>query len=69
MNQKRLYAISEVATILGIQEHRINYAHRTRKVASPQIFSGRRMYRWSDIQRLAQHFKVALPQEEGRPCT
>ena len=69
MTSRHLYAISEVATILNVQEHRINYAHRTQKVSSPDIFSGRRMYRWADIQRLAQHFGVILLKEEGGRCT
>ena len=69
MNQDKHYSISDVARMLGIQEYRVQYAHRTGKVPSPEIFAGRRAYTKADIQRLAQHFKVTLPKEEGGRCT
>ena len=67
MNQKQLYSISDVARLLGVQEYRIQYAHRTAKVPSPEIFAGRRAYSEADLERLAEHFKVNV-QKEGR-CT
>jgi len=69
MNQNKLYSISDVARVLGVQEYRIQYVHRTGKVRSPAIFAGRRAYTKADIQRLAQHFKVNFPQKAGEPCT
>ena len=69
MNQKQLFSIADVARILGVQEYRIQYAHRTGKVVSPEIFAGRRAYALADVERLARHFKVELPQKEEGPCT
>lgn len=69
MNLKQVYSVAEAAKLLGVQEYRIQYAHRTGKVPSPEIFVGRRLYTWADIQRLARHFAVELPQKEGRSCT
>ena len=65
MNNQQLYSISDCAQLLGIEEHRINYSHRSRKVPEPSHFAGRRMYRLEDIERLAQHFNVDLQDGEG----
>lgn len=59
-----LYTIADAARLMGIQEYRLQYAHRTGKVPSPAIVAGRRLYTWADIERLAQHFGVALGKEE-----
>jgi DNA-binding transcriptional MerR regulator len=59
-----LYTISDAARLLGIQEYRLQYAHRTNKVPSPEIVSGRRLYSWDDLQKLAQHFNIKLKKEE-----
>ena len=60
-----LFTISDAARLLGgVQEYRIQYAHRTGKVPSPDIVSGRRLYSWDDLQRLAQHFNIKLKKEE-----
>ena len=67
MNEQ-LYSIADAATLLGVQEYRIQYAHRTGKVSSPEIFAGRRLYRWADVERLAHHFNISLD-KEGKTCT
>lgn len=69
MDHRQLYSISDVARLLGIQEYRIQYAHRTGKVPSPEIFAGRRAYTQRDIERLTQHFAGQLRRKEGKPCT
>jgi len=71
MDQKRLYSIGDVARLLNVQEHRIQYCHRTNKVPSPSLVAGRRLYRWADITKLARHFRVDLKDQhgEGGPCT
>jgi len=61
----QFYSIAEVSRLLGVAEHRVNYAHRASKVPSPVIFAGRRMYVQADIERLAQHFSVDLAQAEA----
>ena len=60
----QFYTISDVARLLGIQEYRLQYAHRTGKVPSPEIVAGRRLYTWPQIEQLAQHFNVELGKEE-----
>ena len=62
------YSVADAARLLGVQEYRIQYAHRTGKVTPPELFAGRRLYRRADLQRLAKHFEVKLA-EEGGPCT
>jgi DNA-binding transcriptional MerR regulator len=61
----QFYSIAEVSRLLGVAEHRVNYAHRARKVPSPAIFAGRRLYTKADIDRLAQHFDLAHAEPEG----
>ncbi len=65
---RKQYSIADAARLLGVQEYRIQYAHRAGKVPSPEIFAGRRAYKQADIQRLADHFNVTLP-KEGGSCT
>lgn len=68
MTRKQVYSIADAAKLLGVQEYRIQYAHRAGKVPSPEIFAGRRAYGQADLQRLAEHFGVELAKEK-RPCT
>lgn len=69
MDRKQLYAIGDVARLLNVQEHRLQYAHRSNKVPSPGLVGGRRLYRWSDITKLARHFGVDLKNAKEGPCT
>lgn len=64
----QFYTISDAARLLGVQEYRLQYAHRTGKVPSPEIVAGRRLYTWADIERLAQHFGVELGKEQNDVC-
>lgn len=58
----RYYSISEVADLLRVPEHRIHYAHRSRNLEDPGYsFAGRRAYDASDVQRVADHFGVDVP--------
>lgn len=68
MKDQQVYSIAQVSRLLGVAEHRVNYVHRTGKVLPPEIFAGRRMYCWADVQQLARHFGVTLG-KEARPCT
>ena len=65
----KLYSIRDVARLLHVQEHRIQYAHRSNGVPSPGLVSGRRLYHWSDITKLARHFGVDLKGAKEGPCT
>ncbi len=53
-----LRTLSEAARLLGIQSHRIVYAHHIGAVPEPERVCGRRAYAGDDINRLAQHFKI-----------
>ena len=68
MDQK-LYSIGDVARLLNVQQHRIQYAHRSNKVPSPRLVAGRRLYRWSDITKLGRLFGVDLKNPKEEPCT
>lgn len=60
----RYYSISEVADLLQVPEHRIHYAHRSRKLDDPGFtFAGRRAYDVLDVERVAEHFGVDVPDE------
>lgn len=59
----QLFSISEVSEILGLAEHRIHYAHRSRKLDDPYcMLTGRRAYNFSDLKRVAEHFGVDVPE-------
>src|SRR4051794_24427714 len=58
----RYYSINEVADLLRVPEHRIHYAHRSRKLDGPgYTFAGRRAYDVHDVERVAEHFGVDVP--------
>ncbi len=59
------FSIATVSRLLGVAQHRLNYAHRANKIPEPQQFAGRRMYTKADIERLSQHFAVQMPQLPG----
>lgn len=65
----KLYSIGDVARVLNVQQHRIQYAHRSNKVPSPELIGGRRLYRWSDITKLGRLFGVDVKNAKEGPCT
>jgi len=49
MDHKQLYAIGDVARLLNVQQHRVEYCHRSNKVPSPgrsRAFCARRLAGW-----------------------
>jgi DNA-binding transcriptional MerR regulator len=66
MKKKQLYSIGDVARLLDVQQHRVQYAHRSSKVPSPPLVAGRRLYAWKDITKLARHFNVDLAGKEAK---
>ena len=60
----QFFTISDCARLLGIQQYRIEYVHRTGRISSPTIVCGRRLYTWADIEQLAEHFGVTLGKEK-----
>jgi DNA-binding transcriptional MerR regulator len=64
-----LYSIGDVARMLNVAEHRIQYAHRANKVPSPRLIAGRRLYQWRDIRKLAKAFGVNVKNAKEERCT
>jgi DNA-binding transcriptional MerR regulator len=55
------YSITDCARLLGVQEHRIVYAHRANKLAEPKMrFAGKRVYSAADLRRVAAYFRVPI---------
>ena len=60
---EQLYSIRDCADILGVEEHRIYYAHRTGKLPDATYFvAGKRIYDKEDLQRVAAYFGVEVPE-------
>ena len=58
MKTKQFYSITDVSRLLGVQEHRIAYAHRTGKLPEPKIrVAGKRVYSLADLRRMATYFQ------------
>ena len=61
MKHKQFYSITDCSRLLGVQEHRIAYAHRAGKLAEPKIrFAGKRVYSNADLRRMAAYFQVPM---------
>ncbi len=60
------YSLSEVARLLGVKGYRIDYAHKTGSIPEPMRFCGKRVYRGTDVERIASHFGVSW---KGTTCT
>jgi DNA-binding transcriptional MerR regulator len=61
MKENQFYSIADCSRLLGVAEHRINYAHRNGKVPEPKLrVAGKRIYQAPDLKRLVQYFGAAL---------
>jgi DNA-binding transcriptional MerR regulator len=57
-----IYSLGQVARMLDLQNHRIAYALITRALPEPeQRHARQRCFTPDDVQRIAEHFKVANP--------
>jgi hypothetical protein len=55
----KLFASSECAKIVGVAEHRINYARRVGRIKSPTYYvAGKWIYSEADIREIAKYFGV-----------
>jgi DNA-binding transcriptional MerR regulator len=59
MNQ--LYSTIDVARLLQVAEHRINYAHRAGKLPEPNVIAGKRIYTTNDVARVREYFQHHKP--------
>lgn len=61
---KNLKTTAEVATLLKIKEHKLNYAMRTGRLAQPKLRpSGRKLFTNREVKRIAEFFGVEVPTE------
>lgn len=55
----QLFSTGQVARLLGVQSHQIEYAMTTGRLAETAMrFLGKRVFTPSDVQRVATHFGV-----------
>jgi len=58
-------SMHDCARLLQVQSYRIQYAYAHGRVPEPQLrMGGRRVFTPDDVQRLAKHFGVKLPETE-----
>jgi hypothetical protein len=64
-------SLQDCARMLNVQSYQIQYAYAHRRVPEPQLrVAGRRLFTPDDVQRLAAHFGVKLPETElAEPAT
>jgi DNA-binding transcriptional MerR regulator len=60
---RQLYSTGDVARLLGIRQHRIDFAISSGHVPDAKHrFLGKRCFDLHDIQRIAKHFGVQQPE-------
>ena len=58
---ENIYSTGQVARLLGLRPHQIEYAHTSQDLAEPSFrFLGKRVYRAHDVRRVAEHFGLTL---------
>lgn len=58
---ENIYSTGEVARLLGLRPHQLEYAHGSFALAEPDTrFLGKRVYTPDDVRRVACHFGLTL---------
>ncbi len=58
---QHIFSTGQVARLLGLRPHNIEYAHASQALIEPSFrFLGKRVYCAEDVRRVAEHFGVAL---------
>jgi DNA-binding transcriptional MerR regulator len=58
---QHIFSTGQVAQMLGLKSHQIQYAHTSGQLTEPRCrFLGKRAYRPDDLRRVAKHFGLAL---------
>jgi len=61
---QQIYSMGQVAKLLGVQKHRIEYAIATGQLADTKFrFLGKRGFDNNDLRRIAKHFGVKVKGE------
>jgi DNA-binding transcriptional MerR regulator len=56
-----IYSTGQVARLLGLRPHQLEYAHASHALAEPSFrFLGKRVYCAADVRRVAEHFSLTL---------
>ncbi len=60
----QLFSTGELARLLGVPAHRIEYAHATGHLDEPQLrLAGKRAYDCDDVRRVAAYFGVEVAED------
>ncbi|MBN9519342.1 hypothetical protein J0H58_12605 [bacterium] len=58
---ENIYSTGQVARLLGVRPHQLEYAHASQALAEPAFrFLGKRVYCAADVRRVAAHFRLTL---------
>jgi len=68
---KEYHSIADCSRLLGVAEHKINYAHRNGKVPEPKLrVAGKRIYNATELKGLARYFAVTVDSaNKEAPCS
>jgi len=61
-----LWTLGEVAEMLNVPEHRIQYLFRSRKIPDVQRIGGRRVFTQEDVRRAAEALGVPCPRTRAK---
>jgi DNA-binding transcriptional MerR regulator len=56
-----LFSTIDVARLLQVPEHRINYAYRAGKLPEPIVIAGKRIFTNNDVARAREYFQRHKP--------
>lgn len=63
---QRIYSTGQVARLLGLRTHQLDYAHASNQLAEPGLrFLNKRVYELDDVRRVADHFGLRLDADLG----
>lgn len=58
---QHIYSTGQVARMLGLRPHQLEYAHASGLLAEPAFrFLNKRAYRADEVRRVASHFGIRL---------
>ena len=63
---QKIYSTGEVARLLGVRQHRIDYAITSGQLPPPKFhFLGKRCFSASEVEEIADHYGVQSPASKG----
>jgi hypothetical protein len=65
--KEQLYSTIDAARLLGVPEHRLNYAHRTGQLPAPTfLIAGKNIYTSEDVEAARRYFRNRKPWTRAR---